>query len=414
MKTTKKKNRLEEFKELIILIIIALTVKTCLIEVYVVPTGSMENTILIGDMLIGNKFIYGMRTPDWIGVPYTRFGFYIPSFRLPKFKEVKNNDVVIFEFPRDPWQKYVKRCIGIPGDEINISNGDIYINDELNIFPSEGQFVPKFGAYDSRFLRENNFPYEADTIRKYLPEQTWFSNGLYPDFRPEEYNDINRNNKFDENIDFFNDSNKNQQWDYGNSDNIVDFIVPYKGMEVDLNNVKDWESLLTLLLLDGYNLKLGKYIIDLNDPEQISRLKGLVKYKIFGLLFNYQDKNMNGIPDKQEKEQALYKAKLESERKDKFINPWSKKYKKSLNLTHSPLIIKDYDIKNDLIINGKPIDKNTKIKLNHDYYFMVGDNRNNSYDSRFWGFVPDYNILGIPVYSLINIANFNFRMNVIN
>ena len=73
----KKKSRLQEFKDLIVLIIVALTIKTCLIEIYVVPTGSMENTILIGDMLIGNKFIYGMRTPDWIGIPYTRFGFYI-------------------------------------------------------------------------------------------------------------------------------------------------------------------------------------------------------------------------------------------------------------------------------------------------------------------------------------------------
>ena len=95
-------------------------IKTCLIEIYVVPTGSMEKTILIGDMLIGNKFIYGMRTPDWVGIPYTRFGFYIPSFRLPQFKEIKNGDVVIFEFPRDPWQKYVKRCIGVPGNKIKI------------------------------------------------------------------------------------------------------------------------------------------------------------------------------------------------------------------------------------------------------------------------------------------------------
>ena len=130
---SKKKNRLKEFKELMILIIVALTIKTCLVEIYIVPTGSMEKTILIGDMLIGNKFIYGMRTPDWIGIPYTRIGFYIPSFRFPKFKEIKNGDVVIFEFPRDPFQKYVKRCIGLPGDNISINHGDIYINNQFLI-----------------------------------------------------------------------------------------------------------------------------------------------------------------------------------------------------------------------------------------------------------------------------------------
>ena len=75
------KKKIKEFKELITLIIIALTIKTCLIEVYVVPTGSMEKTILIGDMLIGNKFIYGMRTPNWIGIPYTCLLYTSPSPR---------------------------------------------------------------------------------------------------------------------------------------------------------------------------------------------------------------------------------------------------------------------------------------------------------------------------------------------
>ena len=47
--------------------------------------------------------------------------------------------------------------------------------------------------------------------------------------------------------------------------------------------------------------------------------------------------------------------------------------------------------------------------LQHDYYFMVGDNRDNSYDSRFWGFVPDYHVLGTPIFSMINL---NFSKNI--
>ena len=80
--------KIKEIKGLIVLIIAAFTIKTCLVEVYVVPTGSMEKTILIGDMLVGNKWIFGMKTPTWIGVPYTRYGFDIPWFRFPGFRNV--------------------------------------------------------------------------------------------------------------------------------------------------------------------------------------------------------------------------------------------------------------------------------------------------------------------------------------
>ena len=71
---------LKEFKVLLVLIIVAFTVKSSLIEIYVVPTGSMENEILVGDLLIGNKFTYGMRTPNWLGIPYTRLGFYFLGY----------------------------------------------------------------------------------------------------------------------------------------------------------------------------------------------------------------------------------------------------------------------------------------------------------------------------------------------
>ena len=90
------KSKIDEIKGLIVLIIAAFTIKTCLIEVYVVPTGSMEKTILIGDMLIGNKFIFGMKTPTWIGIPYTRIGFEIPWIRFPSFRDIKVGDVTIF------------------------------------------------------------------------------------------------------------------------------------------------------------------------------------------------------------------------------------------------------------------------------------------------------------------------------
>ena len=127
----------KELKVFIVLVIVAFTVKGSIVEVYMVPTGSMEKEILVGDLLFGNKWIYGMRTPTWIGIPYTRIGFDIPWTRLPAFKKVERGDVTIFEYPRDPFQKYVKRCIGVPGDQVVIVLGDIFYIDDAPSTDSE-------------------------------------------------------------------------------------------------------------------------------------------------------------------------------------------------------------------------------------------------------------------------------------
>ena len=419
MRISKKK--IKEIKGLITLIIVAFTIKTCLLEIYVVPTGSMEKTILIGDVLIGNKFIYGMKTPTWIGIPYTRYGFDIPWYRLPEFREIKNGDVTIFEFPRDPFQKYVKRCIGLAGDVVSINEGDIYVNNTLMDFPEEGQYLKRL-------------PNNSDVLTKNM---SWNSEYLYSQFKCESFNDLNNNYLYDKNSEEFIDLNKNNKWDYGNLDNIKEFTVPYKsepfidknkneiydkGEEFeDLNNnniwdegftyvisdVTDWESFINLLLLDGNELELDNWNFTLIDPEHISRLRGLIKYKILGLFNGNSIESKRKLQIRQNNDQIEYAEQLkEKNNKRKIITPWDSRIIKNVQ-------DRDYMLEN-LKINGTPIKTINKYTVKHDYYFLMGDNRDNSYDSRFWGFVPDYNILGIPVYSFINMANFNFRMKVIN
>src|SRR3990172_6081971 len=96
-------------ESLIVALILALIIKTSLVEAYKIPSGSMEDTLLVGDFLLANKFIYGSKIP-------------LIDVRLPAIREPKPGDVIIFKFPGNLKQNYIKRLIATEGQVVEIKN----------------------------------------------------------------------------------------------------------------------------------------------------------------------------------------------------------------------------------------------------------------------------------------------------
>lgn len=116
-------------------------IRTVAVEAYRIPSGSMEKTLLIGDFLLVNKFIYGIRTPDWIGIPFTDIGIDLPYGRTPGFEDPERGDIIVFKNPRDTKINYIKRCIAIPGDTLEILDKQVFINGVRFADPPESQFI---------------------------------------------------------------------------------------------------------------------------------------------------------------------------------------------------------------------------------------------------------------------------------
>lgn len=139
-----KKSKLRELIEAIIwAFFLYLIVQTCLVQSFKIPSGSMENTLLIGDYLMVNKFLFGIR------VPFT-------DIRLPAIRKPERGDVIVFKYPVDTSMDFIKRVIGVPGDEIQIINKEVFINGTLyknpnevhkdrQIFPAESVARDNFG-----------------------------------------------------------------------------------------------------------------------------------------------------------------------------------------------------------------------------------------------------------------------------
>ena len=159
----KKKSLFREYAEaLIVAAILALFIRTFIVQAFKIPSGSMENTLLIGDHLLVNKFIYGTE------IPFT-------NKKILVLRHPQRGDVIVFEFPEDESRPYldrrdfIKRIIGVPGDTVAVRDKQVYVNGQPYKIP---QAIYKDGQQllgDNQECRdENTFP-RNEFCRDFMP-----------------------------------------------------------------------------------------------------------------------------------------------------------------------------------------------------------------------------------------------------
>ena len=111
----KKSTLREYFESIVIAVILALFVRTWAVQAFKIPTGSMENNLLIGDHLLVNKFVFG---PSLFGLEHT----------LLPMDEIRRHDVVVFKYPDEPERDFIKRVVGLPGETLELRNKKVYVN----------------------------------------------------------------------------------------------------------------------------------------------------------------------------------------------------------------------------------------------------------------------------------------------
>jgi signal peptidase I len=145
MTAKKKKSNLRETVEAVLIaFVIAMVIRTFVIQAFKIPSGSMIPTLLVGDHILVNKFLLG--TP--VDIPFTN----INLFRMPGLRAPERGDVIVFKYPEDPRRDFIKRVIGVGGDVVMEKNKDVYVNGRRLVEPYV-QHVDeeiKSGEYDRR------------------------------------------------------------------------------------------------------------------------------------------------------------------------------------------------------------------------------------------------------------------------
>jgi signal peptidase I len=120
---TSSKNVVREYAEAIIIaILLALFIRAFVVQAFKIPSGSMKPTLLVGDHILVNKFVYGIKIPLW-------------EKEVVHFKDPKHRDIVVFRYPVDPTKDFIKRVIGLPGDTVKVQDKKVYVNDQVQDEP---------------------------------------------------------------------------------------------------------------------------------------------------------------------------------------------------------------------------------------------------------------------------------------
>ncbi len=164
--SVKSKSALREnIEAIVVAVILALFIRTFIVQAFKIPSGSMKPTLLIGDHILVNKFIYGVKIPFW-------------RKTIIPIKDPQRGDIVVFKFPEDPDKDFIKRVVGIAGDVVEVRDKKVYVNhqplrgdpgvnlDTLNI-PGDKQPRDNFGPVtvppDSLFVMGDNRDHSYDS-----------------------------------------------------------------------------------------------------------------------------------------------------------------------------------------------------------------------------------------------------------
>jgi signal peptidase I len=340
----------DTISSLLFAIVVATLVHTYVMQPFQIPTSSLEKTLLVGDFLFVSKFHYGARTPmtavalpmvhDTIPVLHKKSYCswpQLPYFRFPGIQKIQRADIVVFNWPVDTVYKffdtsnrkvdkpidkksnYVKRCVGIPGDNLSIKDGVVYIDGKQLVLPERAK--PQYS-------------YTVTTTGGFY-DQTYLVNELH----------------------------------------ITDGIR------------QDSQNTFTFAALTDESVARLK-----NNPITVSIIRNIGHQPETGPhgVFPQDATNWN-----RDNYGPIY---IPQEGKTVALNAQSLPFYKRL--------ITEYE-GNDLKVTGNEIRINEQIvnsyTFKQDYYWMMGDNRHNSEDSRYWGFVPENHIVGKPVFIWLSL-----------